>query len=553
MKLFELRAFVGFMLLILLFCFDSNAQITDTLDFPFIERFTDGSLETNNWSTDCDNWNIVLGEGTPSPSVRFSGYPEIGGVYNCSLTSNWISKANIGDEGFVSLKFDLNMHADDSSLVEKMYVEVFDSLEWHSIMEISHISNVWDSRKKDITTLLTHNYFKIRFRISGLNSSAGEYWGLDNIFVYNGAIAPKDISGSYYWYADSFGVNLQWIDEQPIGSIAPLSWCEWPWFEGNTGVGTNSQETWSWAAKWDSLPYNADSLPFTRVRSYIQDIDFDSLVFKIWRGSNGDILQYSKNISIYAFEGEVCSFFISPPLMLYDTSELWFGYTVYGQVDNTFPAGLEMEDPVVGYGNLVKFGDQAYWDTLSNYNILGNWSLFLDFNEGVYYTHNGYNIYRKDDDGDMYSLLKHIDYKNTEENSYFDKYPSVDFQTSYWYKITNQYTDNSCILPIIYESLPAYAPNSDDDFVMVFVTSGSFRNYKGMKVYPNPAVDNIQIISPEGVDLLCIYSLNASLIYFQEYHGQREIIIDVSKYKKGIYMLKAKTKNGVIIRKFVKN
>ncbi len=551
MKRLELPEYINLLIIMLLFSFGLNAQTTDTLEFPFIERFSDGSLETNNWTTDCDNWGIIPGEGTPSPSVRFSGYPEISGVYNCRLTSNWISMANIGEEGFVSIKFDLNMHADDSSLVEKMFVEVFDSVEWHTIMGISQISHIWETRKKDITSLLTHNYFKIRFRISGLNSSAGEYWGLDNIIVYNGAIAPKDIMGDYYWDADSFGVKLQWIDEQPVGSTAPITWCEWPWFEGNTGVGSSSQETWSWAAKWDSLAYGADSLPLTRIRTYIQDIDFDSLVFKIWRGSDGDILQYSKNISSLASEDEICSFFISPPLMLYDTSKLWFGYTVYGQAYNTFPAGLEMEDPIVGYGNLVKMGDQAYWDTLSNYNMDGNWSLFLDFNEGVYLTHDGYNIYRKDDDSDIYSLLKHIDYKNAEENSYFDKYPSVDFQTPYWYKLTNQYTDNSCVPPVTYESLPAYAPNSDDDFVMVFVTKLRSHNEAGLTIYPNPTISVLSINSQVPIDEIMIFDIEGKNIGGFDGWKKSQIQLVLNEYKKGIYIIKIKSGVRVFSDKFV--
>ena len=81
------------------------------------------------------------------------------------------------------------------------------------------------------------------------------------------------------------------------------------------------------------------------------------------------------------------------------------------------------------------------------------------------------NIYRKEAGNDTYSFLKYLNYQGAYENSYFDKYPSVNIQTPYWYQVTNVYTDHSVVPAVTYESIPGYAPNSDDDFVMVFVTS----------------------------------------------------------------------------------
>lgn len=539
-------------LFLIAFYSNSIAQKSDTLQIPFIERFTEGSLEINNWTTDCDNWEMNTDIGKPPPSIRFSGSPEIIGIYNCILTSDWISSTIAADYSKVFLKFNYKMHANDSSMVERMYIEIFNSDEWETIDIIYQSSSGWKIYQEKIKSFITNTHFKIRFRVYGLSSSAGEYWDIDNIFIYNGAISPYDLVGDYLWENDNFGVELQWFDEQPMAGHQPQTHCI-SWFDNIAHVGTQDGGDWSWTAKFDTLLFPSDSLPLTMLSTHINGTDFDSLVFNIWRGAKGDILEYSRNVTSQVTTNLVTKLYFVPPLMIYDTSEIWAGFTVYGQETGAHPAGLEIEDPVIGYGNLVKFNGQETWDTLSNYGLGGNWSLFLFYNYGLYHEHNGYNIYRKEGENQTYAFLKHIDYQVTYYNSYFDKYPSVNIQTPYWYKVTNVYTDHSVVPAVTYESIPGYAPNSDDDFVMVFVTSipESENDLSNVSAYPNPTTTTLNLKSEGKLKTVFIFNLIGQMVREVAVNNENQTKIDVSDLKNGVYLIKIETAVGVFTKKIV--
>ncbi len=72
-----------------------------------------------------------------------------------------------------------------------------------------------------------------------------------------------------------------------------------------------------------------------------------------------------------------------------------------------------------------------------------------------------------------------------------------------------------------------------------------------MKIYPNPVTDRIQIaISDEhSVDVIRIYNQIGQEVYQQKYDGGS---IDVSNMPPGIYILEARTEDGVGRNKFVK-
>ena len=540
-------------LFLIAFYSNSIAQKSDTLQIPFIERFTEGSLEINNWTTDCDNWEMNTDIGKPPPSIRFSGSPEIIGIYNCNLTSDWISSTIAADYSRVFLEFKYKMHANDSSMVERMYIEIFNSDEWETMDVIYQSSAGWNTYQENIEQFITNTHFKIRFRVYGLTSSAGEYWDIDNIFIYNGAVFPTEFVGDYLWEEDEFGVELQWLDEQPMAGHQPHTYCYWPYFNDSSSLGVQGGGDWSWAVKFDTLLFSSDSLPLTLITTYIADTDFDSLVLNIWRGNNGEILQYSKNVTSQLTPNTITDFYFVPPLMICDTSEIWAGFKVYGQDDDGFPASFQSGNPAMGYGNLLKFDDQSNWDTLSNYGPDGNWGILLYFNYGLYREHNGYNIYRKDDGYDSYVFLNHIDYQVTYYNSYFDKYPSVNIQTPYWYKVTNVYIDHSVVPPITYESIPGYAPNSDDDFVMVFVTSipENENDLSNISAYPNPAKTMLNLKSESKLKTVSIFNLLGQMIREVTVNNELQIRIDVSDLKNGVYLIKIETAVGVFTNKIV--
>lgn len=536
----------------LLLCFNYLYSQNDTIKtIPFVERFTEGSLEVNNWTKESDNWNINIENGTPKPSVRFNGAPAIDGIYSYSLTSDWISKLNSGILPSLYLRFDIIKSYNISSVIETLTIEILDSTEWKTVKSIYQFDSIYPTIYCNLESYLTKEHFRIRFRVSGINSSPGEYWEIDNIQVYRRCVAPENLSGSYFWDEENFGVQINWEDNQPLGCPEPLTWCSYNGTE--LGVGYTEEGEWTWAAKWLPSQLWGDSLPLCAVMAYSSDNQFDSIVLKVWQGEQGDILIYSKNVSDQVIPDEYNKHYIIPSLMIRDTSPLYVGFTAYNQTPGTFPAGLQDSESVVGFGNLVKLDNTSTWDTISNYGLDGNWSIYLYMSEGIFYEHNGYNIYRSEGDDSNYILYDFFDVQGNFYNSWYDNYPSIDMQTPYGYKVTNVYTYSGIIPPVTYESLPALVNNSDDDFVMVFVTgeSESTDILNDISLYPNPGKNYLNIKSEFEIESIIIYNMSGEMVFEKNNLKETYVEYDISTFKSGVYLINIKTAVRVNTKKIV--
>lgn len=531
-------------IIILLFTINlqSNAQSTDTLQMPFVEHFTEGSLEINNWTTDCDNWDINNWSGNPAPCVRFNGQPFITGPYSRSLTSDWISLEETSGAIDIEIKFQCQGAGRGVNSNEILYIEVFDSLEWHTAGEITDFSSSWKNKWYNISSYLTNDHFKIRFRASGKNSAELIYWAIDNIFVYERITYPTNLEGNYYWEEDEFGIRIDWFDEQPIGFIPPVSWCD----HTNSGaIGLVSTGDLSYAARWFDLEGWAD-LDLISIRYHLTDDVFDSLVIKIWRGQNGEYLQYSKNITDEAVADSWNSHFLNPTIILTDTSPTYVGFTIYGTVPGTYPASHDNGPAFAGLGDLVKVGEADNWDTLSSFgpDFNVNWDIILSYASPIDFR--GFNIYRKEENAEDYQLLTFVsEGGGSDEWSYFDKYPSVDIHNSYSYQVKDVYVKYNVTPMDTILSLPAYVTGTDDDFINIFVTRiNELSNTDSpLLVYPNPATTKLNIKSKLPIKNLSIFDLSGKLLWERNVADKHKVEIDVSSFKSGIYL--TKVDNGV--------
>jgi len=541
--------FICALLLYINFLYSQNDTIKT---IPFIERFTEGSLEVNNWTKESGNWSINNNNGQPKPSVRFNGEPTIEGIYNYSLTSDWISKLNSGSLPSLYLRFDIKKSYNISSVNESLNIEVLDSTEWKTIKSLHQFDSIYPTIYCNLESYITTEHFRIRFRVSGINSSPGEYWEIDNIQVYRRCVAPENLSGSYFWDEEKFGVELLWEDHQTLGCPIPLTWC---FYNGTiTGIGIdNSYTEWSWAAKWLPSQMWGDSMPLYSVCGYFYDNQFDSVVLNIWQGDNGDNLIYSNKITEPITPGDYNYVFFDPPLILRDTSSLYVGYTVYEQEPNTFPAGILIPETTEGYGNLVKLGDTTNWDTLSNYGLEGNWCIYLYLYEAVHISHLGYNIYRSEGDDSNYYLYDFTETQGYIYNTWYDPYPNIDMQSPYWYKVKNVYRNYSIVPPLTYESLPATVNNSDDDFVMVFVTGENENTdiQDNVSLYPNPGKNYLNIKSEFDIESISIYNMSGEMVFKKNNLKETNVKYDISTFKSGVYLINIKTAVRVISKKIV--
>lgn len=536
----------------LLLCFNYVYSQNDTiLTIPFVERFTEGSLEVNNWTKESDNWSINIENGQPKPSVRFNGEPAIGGIYSYSLTSDWITTINSGITPSIALKFDIHKQFNISSVNECLSIEIYDSTQWITLDELYQFDSISATKYYYIQSYITKEHFRIRFRVSGVNSKPGEYWEIDNIQVYRRCTSPENLSGSYYWDENNFGVELLWEDNHSLACPTALTWCFYDGTISGVGIDDTSPE-WSWAAKWLPSQMWGDSMTLYSVCGYFYDNQFDSVVLNIWQGDNGDNLIYSNKITNPITAEDYNYVFLDPPLILRDTSSLFVGYTVYEQEPNTFPAGILIPETTEGFGNLVKLGDTANWDTLSNYGLMGNWCIYLYLYDALHISHKGYNMYRSEGDDSNYTLYDFIETQGYTYNSWYDTL-NIDMQTPYWYKITNVYKNYSIVPPVTYESLPATVNNSDDDFVMVFVTgeNENIRNNNNVTIFPNPGNTFINIKTIDEIESVSIYTLNGELLFERNSINKKLVKYDVSNFEAGVYLIKIKDKVRVNTKKIV--
>ncbi len=79
-----------------------------------------------------------------------------------------------------------------------------------------------------------------------------------------------------------------------------------------------------------------------------------------------------------------------------------------------------------------------------------------------------------------------------------------------------------------------------------------FYPLEGVSVYPNPTIDFINISSTEDV-VIQIYDYKAKLLITKSSQGKNRTTIDLSKYRRGIYIVTVKNKEKAEVFKIVKN
>ena len=111
---------------------------------------------------------------------------------------------------------------------------------------------------------------------------------------------------------------------------------------------------------------------------------------------------------------------------------------------------------------------------------------------------------------------------------------------TYYYKVTAYYADIDC------ESEYALAEDSTDDFVMVEVVSIDEYPNADIKIYPNPAKDNIKI-EAEQITSLSIINMTGQVVLKQDVCSD-EVTLDLSTFESGMYLLRVDTESGIITR-----
>lgn len=149
---------------------------------PFVEEFNTGLFLTNQWDAG-GNWLIEGQEGNPAPCAKFSSIPIVTD-YSQSLTSYWYN-GDVSNSSEILLDFDLKLTDNSIDSTEKIYVDVYRSSVWTNVAVYKNSqSSEWIRKSINITDAAYGDYFKVRFRAEGINTTNFQNWLVDNIHVY---------------------------------------------------------------------------------------------------------------------------------------------------------------------------------------------------------------------------------------------------------------------------------------------------------------------------------------------------------------------------------
>ena len=153
-------------------------------------------------------------------------------------------------------------------------------------------------------------------------------------------------------------------------------WLHWDSGTNDNGIGTNDGSTFTVAARWevgDLAAYNGDKV--SKVKVFIYEEGFSSIVLKIWTGNNASNLIYQKQLTSIN-PGSWKETVIPTDIFVNSNQEFWVGYTVFNPVSGQFPAGADAGPALRQKGDMISF-DEISWFSLAEANpeLDYNWNI----------------------------------------------------------------------------------------------------------------------------------------------------------------------------------
>lgn len=94
-----------------------------------------------------------------------------------------------------------------------------------------------------------------------------------------------------------------------------------------------------------------------------------------------------------------------------------------------------------------------------------------------------------------------------------------------------------------------------DDFVFAenVATYDSEEKFPGMMIYPNPARDYLTISNIQNLQYIDIQGITGISLWSSKFSGEQTVTIPVSGLDEGLYIIRIRTSDKLITRKFIKN
>jgi hypothetical protein len=535
-------------------------------DLEFVETWSLGSFDDNNWLTDGSNWSINGQAGNPSPAAEFSWDP-IQTNYEASLTSYPLCAVGM-TEGKIWLDFDLKLTSVQPTGEEQIQAQVWnwESQTWTTVAAYSNADGSfdWTAEHINIKAQAMDKVFKIRFHTVGVNSINILGWFVDNIHVYRACDAASELTAQAN--GNLHGIVLNWTE--PAGSSID-EWIHWDnGVNAGNSIGTGGAVEFDVAARWDvSQLANFEGASVTQI-AYFPVEPTATYRVRVWIGAGAANLVCDQAVTPIVGQWNTAT--LTTPVPVDITQELWVGY--YVNTPTGYPAGVDAGPAVDGYGDMMNFGG---WQTLIQINpdLDFNWNISAHLmtvagatmplskvtepnnNTGaisfvsnpnptqanqVFATASngsrelsGYNVYRSVDGGE-YTL---IDF--TTEHTYLDTDDDLVIGSSYCYMVSAVWTSETdqCESAFSNEACAGIWTSIIDPGS----TTGSFN------LYPNPANDHVYITTSGDLKRVTVYNALGQLVTDKITTG-KQFELSTASYTIGVYMVRVETAAGVTTR-----
>jgi len=493
---------------------------------PFLEDWSSGNFEENQWVSQSSHWIIKDDEGNPAPEARFDGSA---GLTNYSeILQSYAFRADTVTLGHIFVNLDVRLECNNPTGDEKLFVKYWNSAskEWVVIATFSNQdgSFVWKNKAYRLDSAFGR-IIKLRFEASGSNSLDISFWSVDNIQVYRECNASVNLA---------VGINytLSCIEVHWMPPAGPFDhWLSWDKSEPYTIIGTGYIAQFDVAARWTpEMLSNFSGYEITQVAFAPTEASCEYSI-RVWTDTNAANLivdQLVENPQI----GQWNYIDLDSAILLDPTRELWVGYHINSTTGH--PVGCDIGPAVNGFGNMIFW--EGEWQTLLDINpeLDYNWSLrvHLETEPPVIFLH---DVYRQVDLGDWTWI------GSTDETIFYDF--DVNNDHIYCYRVVTTW---------IQEGDTCIAPPSNEDCPPINLNVLSDTETNTITIYPNPASDLIHITSDREMREISFYNYLGQEILSRTIK-EKDYSMNVSHLAAGLYIIGIWHEGGNYFRKVLVN
>ena len=536
-------------------------------DLEFTETWALGNFDANNWKPSDANWSVNGQTGNPAPSAEFSWDP-IQTDYSVGLESYPLCGVGM-TEGTIWVDYDLKLNSVNPTGEEMLDVQVWnwDSQAWTTVITYSNADGTfnWMSEHQSIKAFAMGKVFKVRFMARGTNSLDILGWFVDNIHVYRTCDAPTDLTVTVGNPAPVSNIYLAW--NSPMGGPV-AEWLHWDDGVNYDAIGTGAAAEFDCAARWEpSQLTDYDGTSVTQIAFFPNEAAATYHV-RVWKGAGAANMVVDQTVASPVI-GAWNYITLTTPVPVDISQELWIGY--YVNTTTGFPAGCDAGPAIDGYGNMMNFGG---WQTLLqispdldyNWNIQGyvqtmtgataqlgslpqvanNVPSGATLNTAPGYVPrnpvfagssngsrvlSGFNVYRSPEGG-AEELLATLPIT---ELTYVDD--ASDLTPGYYcYRVSSIFTSETDMCEA-----------STMDSCVLVTGIGENHQVAGFNLYPNPAVNYVNITSGDQMTRITVYNSLGQLIK-DEIVKTNKYELNTASYTSGVYMVRVQTNKGVTSR-----